>query len=247
MRKSILLLALLPVVLMGTAAPAAGQFGIRGGVSLNDFFGDGIGNTEQTGKLSYGISVGLIRIGSFQIMAEGYYRQKGAGWSALDALNTGGGPVALDSMQLAGLVAGGDLTGQMLEFGLDYIEVPVLLRWNLPIFAGRLRPYLNGGPAFGWRVNCGVTIAVTAGAGGDPTESDCQDLTQENLTETLKDYELGMVVGGGLDVGVLGGMGAITLDFRLTRGLSRISEGQTGPEVRNQAFSAVLGYTFGFF
>ncbi|MDH3222254.1 MAG: outer membrane beta-barrel protein, partial [Gemmatimonadota bacterium] len=151
------------------------------------------------------------------------------------------------SMQLAGLMAGGDLTGQMLEFGLDYIEVPVLLRWNLPIFAGRLRPYLNGGPAFGWRVNCGVTIAVTAGPAGDPTETDCQDLTQENLTETLKDYELGMVVGGGLDVGVLGGMGAITLDFRLTRGLSRISEGQTGPEVRNQAFSAVLGYTFGFF
>ena len=247
MRKFVLLSAMVPMLLLGAAAPAQAQFGIRGGISLNDFFGDEIANTEQTQNLSYGISVGLIRIGSFQIMAEGYYRQKGAGLSALDALNAGGGPMAFDSAQIAGLVNGADLSGQMLEFGLDYIEVPVLLRWNLPTFAGRLRPYLNGGPAFGWRVDCGVTVSLTAAAASEEPEADCQDLTSDNLQETLKDYELGMVVGGGLDVGVLGGMGAITLDFRLTRGLSRISEGQTGPEVRNQAFSAVLGYTFGFF
>lgn len=247
MRKFVLLSAMVPMLLLGTAVPAQGQFGIRGGISLNDFFGDEVSNTEQSRNLSYGISVGLIRIGSFQIMAEGYYRQKGAGWSALDVLGAGGGPVALDSAQIAGMVNGADLSGQMLEFGLDYIEVPVLLRWNLPIFAGRLRPYLNGGPAFGWRVDCGVTVSLTAAAASEEPEADCQDLTSDNLQDTLKDYELGMVVGGGLDVGVLGGMGAITLDFRLTRGLSRISEGQTGPEVRNQAFSAVLGYTFGFF
>ena len=247
MRKFLVLSAVVPMMLLGLAAPAEGQFGIRGGISLNDFFGDQIVNTQQTRNLSAGISVGLIRMGSFQIMAEGYYRQKGAGWNALDALNAGGGPVALDSAQIVNMVNGADLSGQVLEFGLDYIEVPVLLRWNLPIMAGRLRPYLNGGPAFGWRVDCGITVSLAAAAATGEPEADCEELTSENLQETLKDYELGMVVGAGLDVGVLGGMGAITLDFRLTRGLSRISEGLTGPEVRNQTFNAVLGYTFGFF
>lgn len=246
MKKMVLLVCGASLCLLASATPAAAQFGIRGGLTLNDFFGDGVDNTEQARNLSFGISVGIIRLGDFQIMAEGYYRKKGAGWSALDALNAGGGPVALDSMQLASL-GGGDLTGQVLEFGLDYIEVPVLLRYNLPILGERIRPYLNGGPAFGWRVDCGVTVALVGTSGGSQPEADCQDLTQENLEETLREYELGMVLGGGIDIGVLGGMGAITLDVRLTRGLSRLSEGPEGTEVKNQAVSAVLGYTFGFF
>ena len=245
MKRFALLASVATVLILTSAQAAEAQFGIRGGVSLNDFFGDGIENTEQTDNLSFGISAGLIRFGSFQVMAEGYYRKKGAGWGALDALNAGGGPVPLDSMQLVAL-AGGALSGETLEFGLDYIEVPVLLRYNMPVLAERLRLYLNAGPAFGWQVDCGVSVTAVGAATGEQPEADCQDLSQENLGETLREYELGMVVGGGLDVGVLGGMGAVTLDFRLTRGLSRLSNGVTGPEVRNQAFSVVLGYTFGF-
>ncbi len=246
MKRFSLSLLFLGTVLVGTAQPAAAQFGIRGGVSLNDFFGDGVSDTEQTRNLSYGISMGLIRVGAFQIVAEGYYRKKGAGLAVLDALSAGGGFAALDSAQIAGLV-GGDIGSQTLEFGLDYVEIPVLLRWNVGTIGGRLRPYVNAGPAFGWRVDCGVSVSLDGGSGGGGAETACQDLSQENLEETLRNYETGLVLGGGLDLAVLGGMGALTLDARLTRGLSRLSQGQQGTEIKNQAFSAVLGYTFGFF
>ena len=246
MKKTSLSLVFLVIALGAVPQPAAAQLGIRGGISLNDFFGQGVDQTEQTQKLSYGISVGLIRMGAFQITAEGYYRQKGAGLGALDALNTGGGPVALDSAQIAGLV-GGSIGNQTLEFGLDYVEIPLLLRWNITTLGGRFRPYVNAGPAFGWRIDCGVSVSLEGASEGSGPESACQDLSQENLEETLRNYETGLVVGGGLDMAVLGGAGALTLDARLTRGLSRLSAGQDGVEVKNQAFSAVLGYTFGFF
>jgi len=239
-------LLFLGAVLAWTAQPAAAQFGIRGGISLTDFFGDGVTDTEQIRNLSYGISMGLIRVGAFQIVAEGYYRQKGAGWAALDALSAGGGPLALDSTQIASLV-GGAAGNQTLEFGLDYVEIPVLLRWNIATIGGRLRPYVNAGPAFGWRIDCGVSVSLDGASEGGGAETACQDLSQENLEDTLRNYETGLVLGGGLDLAVLGGAGALTLDARLTRGLSRLSEGQQGGEVKNQSFSAVLGYTFGFF
>ena len=236
MKRPFLSLLFFAAALAVLPQPGAAQFGIRGGISLNDFFGQSVNETEQSQNLSYGISMGLIRIGAFQITAEGYYRQKGAGLGALDALSAGGGPVPLDSAQIAGLV-GGNIGNQTLEFGLDYVEIPILLRWNVATLGGRVRPYLNAGPAFGWRLDCGISVSVDGTSGASP-ESACQDLSQGSLEETLRNYETGLV---------LGGAGAFTLDARLTRGLSRLGTSEDGLEVKNQAFSVVLGYTFGFF
>ena len=150
-----------------------------------------------------------------------------------------------DSAQIAQLTDSG-LEGQTAEVGIDYVEIPVLLRWNFPLVRSRFRPYLQGGPAFGWRLDCGVMVSA-ASAGGAESESNCDDLNSENIEETLNSYETGLVLGGGVAAAVLSGRGAISLDLRLTRGLSRLSEGMDGPDVRNQAFTAMLGYTFGFY
>ncbi|MGI9628369.1 MAG: outer membrane beta-barrel protein [Longimicrobiales bacterium] len=245
MKKALLVMSGLLALSVALPAPGDAQIGIRGGINLTDFFGDRVDNTDPVQSMSYGLTAGLIRIGPVQIVAEGYYRKKGAGWRVLDAIGAGGGLGGLDSAQVAGL-AGAGSGGESLEFGLDYVEVPLLLRFNLPTYGRRFRPYFNAGPAFGWQIDCGVTVSVAAGAGSEP-EAACEDLSGENVKETLREYETGLVVGAGLDVSVLGGAGALTLDLRMTRGLSRLSEGQNGPDVRNQAISAMLGYTFGFF
>ncbi len=236
----LLLPALLAAVLLcAVTTPGSAQLGFRGGVSLTDFFGDDVDNTQASQNLSYGLAVGLVRIGIFEIVAEGYYGKKGAGWDLVDVLSSGGA-TGLDSAQVAQL-AGGASTG-VVEFGLDYIEMPVMLRVNLPLIAsGRIRPYVQGGPAFAWRIDCGITIDVGGSSG---SEGACADLQGERLEETLRDYELGATMGGGFELRVLGGAGAITVDARLTRGLSRIQEG--GNDVRNESFTAFLGYSFGF-
>jgi hypothetical protein len=43
----------------------------------------------------------------------------------------------------------------------------------------------------------------------------------------------------------VGPFGAVNLDARLVRGLARITEDNTGPDVKTQAISLMLGYSFG--
>lgn len=230
----------LTLMFLTSAAPVHAQLGLRGGVNLTDFFGDDVGETEQATNLSYGISLRLIRLGAVEIVAEGYYGKKGAGWDLADVL-TNGGAVGLDSAQVSQL-AGGAASG-VVEFGLDYVEVPVMLRINLPLAAnGRIRPYIQGGPAFGWQIDCGIEVDL-GGASGQ--NASCEDLQQENFRETIRDYEMGAAFGGGFDIKVLGGAGAITLDARFVQGLSRLQE--NGNDVRNRSFALFLGYSFGFY
>jgi hypothetical protein len=214
----------LAVLLLGllTASPAAAQFGIRGGMDLTRFIGAGARGTDSRSQLGFGGTFGLFSFGPFTLMAEGYYRQKGA--KNVQEFN--------DQV----------LQGGSAEIGLDYVEVPVLLRLNLPTLAHRFVPYLNAGPAFAWRIDCSIRFDAASGT----AEQACADLQSANLEETLKDYEQGFVAGGGIDVAVLGGAGAINLDARMTEGLSRINESAAGgAEIRTRVFSLMLGYSFG--
>ena len=213
---TLLLLALALTVAAPTRADA--QFAFSGGINLTDLIGDDAGETSQKSGLNLGVSLPLVTFGPVQVVAEGFYRQKGAERN-------------LEDVQQA------LLTGQSVEFGIDYIEVPVLARVNLGLHAQRYIPYLAAGPAFAWQIDCGVT-AQSGGAG----DLACDDLMGDALSETLRDYERGLVIGGGVDVAVFGGSGAIRLDARYTRGLSRVSG--TG-DVKNRAFSLMLGYSMG--
>ncbi len=201
-------------------APLAAQRGLtlRGGINLSRFVG-GNADTDSKRGLNLGGALRVAGVGPVAIWMEGYYRQKGArGLAYTDPQN----PPA------------------NLEVGIDYVEVPVLLRLDLPALGSRVRPYLQGGPAFGWKIDCSVSIS--AQSGGQPTP-DCDALLGGNAEETLRDYEQGLVIGGGLDLDVLGGFGSLNLDARLTRGLSRLSDGSDG--VKNQSFTLMLGYALG--
>jgi hypothetical protein len=116
----------------------------------------------------------------------------------------------------------------------------------LPLIGTGLRPYLQAGPAFGWQIDCGVELNLSAAGGGGDPKAACDDLSSDNLEDTLRQRETGMVLGGGIALSVFGGAGAVFIDTRFTRGLSRLSEGVDGTRVKNQSFSALLGYSFGF-
>lgn len=212
--------SLLFVVFLLTAAPSstsAQGFSLAGGLNLADFVGDDAGDVEQKPGLDLGASVPLVRFGPAQLRAEGYYRQKGAR--------------DVEELQQA------SLAGQPVEFGIDYIEVPVILRLSLPDLGDRLFPYLEGGPAFAWRVDCGISFQAESGE----SEPSCEDFNQQNLEETLQEYEQGLILGGGVQIPIMN-VGAVVLDARYTRGLSRLAE---DGDVHNRAFSFTVGYSFG--
>jgi hypothetical protein len=199
--------------------PVDAQFSIKGGVNLVDFFGDDVEEADRRPRLAGGAAVDLLALGPLALAPEIYYAQKGA-------------------EQLQQRLA----QGQSATVSLSYIEIPVLVRLNLP--AGpRVRPYIAAGPVFGWQVDCSITANAQTGA----AQPDCEDLLggRQQLEEKLRSYEQGLMVGAGLAVRVLGGLGAITLDARYARGLTRLSDEPGAPEIRNRALSVLLGYRFG--
>lgn len=213
------ILALTAAVLAAAPRPVSGQFTLKGGVNLASFLGSDAGDAGSVTGLNLGGSFGLLGLGPVRLLGEVYYRQKGG------------------SGTLAGFQAAA-AAGETVEVGIDYVEIPVLARVDLR-GGGGVTPYLQGGPAFGWKLQCGVRASAAGAA-----ETDCDDLT-ENLQETVRDYEMGAVVGAGVDIPVLGGLGALSLDARYTHGLSRIGDGPDAFDVRNRAFTLMLGWSFG--
>lgn len=206
--QSAALRSVLGAVLFGalSASPGEAQLTLRGGVNLTTFVGGDAEDVESRKGLNLGAAIPLFHFGPIAIVPEIYYAQKGAEQSSATGLFN------------------------PFEVRLDYIEVPVLARFNLG--GSTIRPYLQAGPSFAWQLDCAVTLQ-SAGAGTD----DCG----ESLNDELKDYDQGIVFGGGLDF-ALAGIGALNLDARFERGLARIAE---DADLKNQAFTLMLGWQIG--
>lgn len=195
------------------AAPAHAQFGIRGGMNLTKFVGGPTDTEEKTG-LNLGLSIPLLRIGPVSIVPEVYYSEKGA--KQFDPT-----------------------TATTFEYGLNYIEVPVLAKLSFPL-ARLLSGYVAGGPAFGWNIDCTISATET---GSTNNLGECGE-TFSSYDTAMEKADRGVVFGAGLDFTVRG-LGGLNLDARLVRGLSRLQKGTTGADIRNQAFSLMLGYYLG--
>lgn len=212
-----LALSLLPA---SSLSAQTAPFVLRGGINLSKFVGGDAGATDARRGLNLGGSYRVLGVGPFSFWFEGYYRQKGAdGIRNLEQ----GGPVPTT-----------------LQVGIDYIEIPVLLRLDIPVPSRKIRPYLQGGPAFGWKLDCSVTFSTVSDT---PPQQNCDDLLGGGLQDKLRNYEQGVVLGGGIDFNILGRLGGFNLDARLTRGLSRLATGTDQTDVRNQSFTLMLGYS----
>jgi len=194
--------------------PATAQFGVRGGMNLSKFVGGDAAQSETKTGLNLGASIPLLRIGPLSIVPEVYYSEKGA--KEFDPLTT-----------------------TSYEFGLNYIEVPVLARLTFPV-VGRLRGYVAGGPAYAWNVDCSITATET---GTTTNTSDCSE-TFRSFDTAMEKADHGVVFGAGFDFYVPG-LGGLNLDGRLVRGLARLRSGTTGSDIKNQSVSLMLGYFLG--
>lgn len=204
--------------------PAVSQtrgIGLRGGINLANFVGADAADDRSKLGLNLGGSFRLISIGPVSITPEVYYAQKGSIQELMD-------PTAFEP---------GSAGQPELTFSLAYIEVPVLVQVALPLGGDSFRPYLQAGPALAWNLDCEIEFSES------DTSDRCDSLSEENLEETIRDFEQGVVFGGGTDIRLPRRLGAVNLDARLTRGLSRLTE---ETEISNQAFTFMLGYWIGF-
>jgi hypothetical protein len=136
-------LALATVTAAGAAAQDDGAaFGLKGGLSLASFRGDGASYESRDQVLDPGRRTGIV-VGAFvalpvgrtvAIQPEALYVQKGATYTAAP--------------------------GAELLYQVDYLEVPLLLKLRLG--SGSTRGALLAGPAAGFRLN-GTVIARSPG------------------------------------------------------------------------------------
>ena len=122
--------------------------------------------------------------------------------------------------------------GVDVEFEIDYLEIPLLLRFT-PSIEGTLSPHFMVGPALALRVGC----SAKAGAEGVEISVDCDDA---EFGDEIKTMDFGAVAGAGLDIPTSGSL-TVSLDVLYNLGLSSISE---SGDVKNRAFSILAGITF---
>lgn len=113
------------------------------------------------------------------------------------------------------------------DLDLDYLEVPVLLRFTLP-GAGPIRLRALAGPSFGLKVKESLR---TSGIVSLATDSDL-----------LKSSDVGIALGAGAVLA--DGPAHWTLEGRYTFGVTNISDFAVGGDVKNGVFMALLGVEF---
>lgn len=97
-----------------------------------------------------------------------------------------------------------------------YVEMPLLAKATF-LAEHRLRPYVYAGPA--------VAALVAA-------------LNSKGLLEDIRTYDLGLVIGGGVEIW------GLSLDLRLTKGLLNFDQSASGIDLKHQTISVMMGYAF---
>lgn len=192
--------------------------GIKGGVNFADLGGDdaelifdggGSGDFEIPIEARTGIVAGGFALidfdGPFALQPEVLYVQKGA-------------KVEIEFLE--------ETASSTLK--LDYIEVPVLAKFQIPL-EGSIAPNIFAGPAVAFNIT-----AEQEGEGPDGSET-------TDLSEVISTTDFGLQVGAGVDFDA--GPGTIMLDAWYELGLSSIpSEGDA--DIKNQGIRITAGFGF---
>jgi len=118
----------------------------------------------------------------------------------------------------------GSPTGTVESFLiLDYLEVPVLLRWNIPT-GTTTRPHLYAGPTVAFRVSS-----------RNRTESETTDL------KDVQGLDSGVAIGGSVDFPL--NPGRLVVDLRYGIGLTD-AFGDQARNYKNDVLSIMAGVSF---
>lgn len=202
------------VLIAFTAPPATGQMdgvdiepGVRAGVSFMTLGGDDApDDLNRRIGFSAGAFVQLDFAGPFALQPELLYVQKGAEQEGTTITRT---------------------------FKLDYIEIPVLVKFQLPL-GGPFSPNLFAGPS----IDFSASAEFEDEAGGQSATND--------ISDGVSSTEFGLVFGVGGDFGI--GAETITVDARYGLGLTSVDDGAFTTDgdasLNNQGFVITAGFAF---
>lgn len=206
MKKFLSVLSII-VLLFTVNTSAQIHFGLKAGVNISNLNGSDAGDTDSRTGFLGGAFLTYDFSNMFSIQPEAFYSMKGA--------------------KQTETYYGETITGTLK---LDYIEIPVLLKLNIPLEGGStVRPSIFVGPA----LDIKVASTVEVESGGQSASADL-----ENVSST----DFGLVFGGALGFDVSGH--ELGFDVRYTLGLTTIDDSGSNADVKNGVIS-IAAY-FGF-
>lgn len=206
MRRMVAMMLLMAVVLsIGASADARMKLGPRAAVALASVSGDGTEELDSKLGLALGgfIDVPFGSNSPFGIRGE------------VNLVNKG---------------AEAEVGTTSLKLNFDYVEVPVMVKYNIPV-KGNIAPNFFAGPVVGILVSAKQKYDFA----GDEQEVD--------IKEYLKSTDFSLCFGGGVDI-VMGTSGVLILDVRYELGFTNVLDDGGEGEIKNNAFMIGVGWGF---
>lgn len=204
--KAVLVTAFL--MTLPTVVAAQANVGFRGGLSLASLGGDDVEDLGSKTGLNIG---GFVHVPLSDVVG----LQFGAGFVQKGFKETE--------------------LGVKFEFGVDYLELPLLLTLSPPT-TGNVGFNFFFGPAVGFKTGC----SVSGSEGGVKVSVDCDD---PEFEVDLKSVDFGAMVGAGLDIGVTDNVSVVIEGF-YNLGLTKIDDSGVDANVKNRAFAVLAGLSF---
>ena len=197
LRCAVILVALLVLFAdQSFAQPVTG--GVKGGANFSRIaFGELDESLDRKTGLVIGAFVSVPMTELFAFQPEILYSNKGGKFEQLD--------------------------GDEIKTNLNFLQFPLLFRANFA--AGTFRPFVAGGPAFGFRTGADI---------------DGPDDNEQNITDEIEDVEFNGVIGGGLQFGLL------SVEFRYDWGFNNLSVFESA-ELKTRTMSILVGFDFARF
>lgn len=196
---------------MAVAEPVLAQWsgGAKVGISISDLAPAGVPATERSTGFAGGGFITYHIVADLSFQGEVLYVEKGA------------------------TIIGASGAGADRELAIGYVEVPVMLRVDVPLVRDRLAFHLYAGPAAGLRVRCAVTDT------SDGSRERCRD-TDDSYD--VRAFDWSMLAGGGINGRI--GAGMLFAEGRLEAGLGRIVPGPDESRRSNQAVLLMVGFAY---
>ncbi len=193
--KAFSILLILILAFAVTANAQVTTFGIKGGLTLASISGDDTDDLDSSMGFMVGGFAAIPLSPAISIMPEVYYAQKGAKF---------------------------DAEGTDVDVNLDYIDIPILLKYS--IVGDGATPYFLFGPSIGFN----TTAEIAA------------EDESEDLGDFVSSTDIGLVFGVGVDIQ------KFLIEVRYDLGLSNIWDVDDADSISNNnaVFGFLVGYTF---
>lgn len=145
-------------------------------------------------------------------------------------------PQALYSVKGANIKGTGSNSSSTGSIKLNYLEIPVLVKFWIPMSDSQVKPFLFAGPEFEYLISCkisGKPFGITG-------EQDC-DKPPTNIK--IKSTDWGATAGGGLEFKA--GQQVVRIDARYTLGLTDLNNDPSDKtKAKNRSFMGTIGIGF---